>query len=533
MKPTRRQILKMGLGATQLGLLARYGLTPKRAWASQSPPTKLLTIYMAGGWMPAYFFCPLSDAQVQSYIPAPDFWPGSRGEPLFYGPEHVPNLDGTGRAIDEDDPRFERLRIVQRWDEASLSQGQPDSYDGTAPHGWAWKEYGLHENTCAVHGIDQGTAAHFSGKISAMCGAAGSVYRAPAMHCVVANALYDRFAQSRPLGAVALGAAPVPIPLGLPPQASPVRMQSLDTLAYTLSERQDGAWAGLRGRQARPAVNYEGVVLPKTLETNPMDDYVMRRIRRLRGTTNRGTDAFYSGLHDMVSTVSDQLAKDVVSSLEATPGWEHLPHPHWVPSNWTPFGADIGRGGVASDSGTTWNDSFQLSLKLLKSDLCSAVSLDCRGLNNYFFDSHGDGHPIQFLQVRAAMDVVGRLLGEMKNTPIGAGRSLLDDTQVVIMSEFARTWPNSNNCDHWPITSVAFVGGGTHGNRQVGNYDFTGQARTTNGPNGAAIDLIDEGGDHTSRPPRSADVAHTVYNLMGISDFFIPGGSAEIVGVRS
>lgn len=531
MKPTRRELLKLGLSATQLGILSRFGLSPQPALASENPPTKLLTIYVAGGWMPAYFFCPLSDAEIQTHIPAPASAQGYRNEPLFYSPEHVPNLDGSGRALD-DDPRFQRLRIVQRWDEASLSRGEADARNGTAPHGWAWKHYNLFEDTCVVHGIDQGTAAHESGKISAMCGAAGSVYRAPAIHSVVANALYDRFASSRPLGAVALGAAPVPNPQKLPSRAAPVRIPSLNALAYTMSERVDGAWNGLRNRQLGPATGYDGVVLPTMIGTNPMDDYVLRRIRKLRGTTNRGTDAFYSAMHDMVSTVSDQLAKDIVSTLEMTPGWEYLPHPSWIPSNWTPFGADLGQG-VTSDAGGTWNDSFQLALKLLKSDLCSAVSLNCRGLGDWFFDSHGNGHPIQFLQVRATLDVVGRLLGEMKNTPTSGGSNLLRDTQVVIFSEFARTWPNSNNCDHWPITSVAFVGGATHGNRQVGNYDFSGVAANANGPNGAAIDLIDEGGDPTVRPPRSADVAHTIYHMMGINDFFIPGGSGEIIGVRS
>lgn len=531
MKPTRRDILKLGLGAAQVGLLTSFGLPSRRLWASENPPTKLLTIYVAGGWMPSYFFCPLDDAQVQSFIPAPSNAQGYRGEPLFYDSSHVPNLDGTGRAPDDGDPRHQRLRIVQRWDEARLSQGQADGRDGTAPHGWSWRYNNLHEDVCVVHGIDQGTAAHESGKISAMCGAAGSRYRAPAMHSVVANALYERFADTRPLGAVALGVAPVPDPLSLPAPASPIQLQSLGSLAYTLSERNDSAWAGLRGRQARPEVGYDGVVLPTMIDTNEMDEYVLRRLRRLRGTTNRGTDAFYAEMHDMVSTVSKQLSQDVVSVLEATPGWEYSDHPYWIPSNWTPFGADLG-GGVQSDAGQTWNDNFQLTLKLLKSDLCSAVSLDCRGVGNWFFDSHGNGHPLQFLQVRATMDVVGRLLGEMKRTPTGMGRTLLDDTQVVIFSEFARTWPGSNKCDHWPVTSVAFAGGATRGNRQIGNYDFTNLALSANGPNGAPVDLIDEGGDAVVRPPRSADVVHTVYHMMGIEEFFVPGGSGNIVGVR-
>ncbi|MBL4637057.1 MAG: DUF1501 domain-containing protein [Kofleriaceae bacterium] len=120
----------------------------------------------------------------------------------------------------------------------------------------------------------------------------------------------------------------------------------------------------------------------------------------------------------------------------------------------------------------------------------------------------------------------------MKATPAPNGNgTLLDDTLVMVFSEFSRTWPNSGTCDHWPITSTVFAGGGITGNRMIGGYDFSGMAANTTGPRGAAVDVIEEGGDAANRAPRSADIVHTALKILGIDDFFIPGGSAEIVGV--
>jgi hypothetical protein len=132
--------------------------------------------------------------------------------------------------------------------------------------------------------------------------------------------------------------------------------------------------------------------------------------------------------------------------------------------------------------------------------------------------------------VRATLDMIGRFLGEMKATPTSSGRSLLDDTMVLLISDFSRTWPRSNTCDHWPMTSVALIGGGITPNRAVGGYDTSGDL-TVAGFNGLPIEL-EENGQVVTRPPRSGDVIHTALSAMGISKFFIPGGSGNALGIR-
>jgi hypothetical protein len=119
----------------------------------------------------------------------------------------------------------------------------------------------------------------------------------------------------------------------------------------------------------------------------------------------------------------------------------------------------------------------------------------------------------------------------MKNTPsTESSGSLLDETLVLIVSEFSRTWPRSNSCDHWPATSVAFVGGGVTPNRMIGRYRIApGAAVSSAGFVGEDVAFS----DGSRRQPRSADVVHTALRIMGIQDFFIPGGSSEITGVRA
>jgi uncharacterized protein (DUF1501 family) len=152
-----------------------------------------------------------------------------------------------------------------------------------------------------------------------------------------------------------------------------------------------------------------------------------------------------------------------------------------------------------------------------------------------YWDTHGGGHDVQSVQMRAVLDVVGRLLNEMATIPLADGRTMLDDTLVVMLSDFARTWPKSGTCDHWPITSVVFAGANVKGNRMVGGYDFTGLSEGTHGPNGAGADLLDEDGNPMRRPLISADVAFTALHAFGIAgpDAFIGGGPGEIVGVLS
>jgi len=67
---------------------------------------------------------------------------------------------------------------------------------------------------------------------------------------------------------------------------------------------------------------------------------------------------------------------------------------------------------------------------------------------------------VQFAQVRATFDIVGRLLGEMKATPgAKAGKTLLDETLwcsfPISRAPGRRGGPTSDNWPHTPSSSRA------------------------------------------------------------------------------
>jgi hypothetical protein len=263
---------------------------------------------------------------------------------------------------------------------------------------------------------------------------------------------------------------------------------------------------------------------------------VLKALRAQRGRSTPGTDAIYEQLHDTYRGVSRALAKDVVTVLQNTKGVEYLVDP--VP--WKPTGTSTNFGFLLNTSGGSahgWDSEFDLALRLLKSDLTTAVTLHAGGDANFNFDTHSgaDASATHINYLRGTFEVLGQLFLEMMLTPAPGqpGRTLLDDTLVHIFSDFGRTTSGGGGTDHHPATSVILVGGGVHGNRMIGGYDESVAAS----PLGKPVEIIDieEGASTTTmRVPTAADAAATVYRAFGLEggkDFFIPGGYGEVKGV--
>lgn len=541
MRTSRRSFLQASAAVASGLVTARLGFEPRLARAAGGPK-KLLTIYVPGGWMPSYFFVPLSKGGVTKLMAST---PGqipliANTAPGGFTPSMVRALaDGSDIDPGPNAPT-QPLRVPQMWDEVSLAAGQKDSRKEnplseqkglpTRPHGWAWKHYKLWEQCVVVHGVDQQTAAHESGVISMMSGAAGPNYRAPALHSVVASHFFGATSAQRAVPCVSVGKAPVPNAYTLPAVAAATSVSSLDSLANLLSDRSDYQWKGLRERAARDAYDYAGQATG-TIDATLLEAYALEAARRHRGTTNEATDALFQRLHDGLGDVSKLVARDVVSLLEKTKGLDHLltDRPYWASGAADrPFVVDQ----FGYDVDDVWKNSFDLALRFLKSDLSSSVALSCPGPGEFFFDTHGAPAGEHFVKLWPTMEVIGRLLGEMKNSPGTSGSgTLLDETLVVVWSEFARTWPHAG--DHWPTTSVIFAGGGVASDRMIGGYDEVafgpGQS-----PTGLPVGLLDEGGDKMTRVPNSGDVVYTALRALDIPPdaFFIPGGPGEILGVR-
>ena len=516
MKLSRRSLFLASLGVSQLALLDRFGLGGvARATTPGKGPTKLLTIYVPGGWMPTFLWCPFTKAQISKHITALAGGAG-KGEPGYFSADQVITpRDGQSSFDPAPGAVSQPIRIPRQWDPSNPAAGGRNT--GFTPHGYSWVKNQLWQNMCVVHGVDQGTAAHESAMVSAMCGAAGSEYRAPAMHAVVADALYDKYRDARILPCVSIGAGPYPNRLELPGRSAAMLLQGTDSLRTFVSDKNDVAWGGLRDRQKTPRVAFDGTANGTTLDTTATDDYVLAATRGLRGKSSAGTDAFLQNIYEGYAGVSTLVARDVVTLLEKTPSID--------PAGWY---VDLG-GGNATEGGSAWVPQLDLAMRLLRSDVTSAISIECRGPGGFFFDTHGDTFGDHLAMLRGVNEAIGRFLGVMKNTPGTSGGTLLDETLVVIFSEFSRGFGNN---DHWPHTSVVFAGGGVTPDLMVGNYDMEPKSAGESAA-GLPVDLVDETGTHIKRPPKSADIVTTALKILGVDKFFIPGGYGEIQGVRA
>lgn len=523
---SRRHLLKATLGATQLALLAKVG-GPKAARAQTfDGPDKLLTLFLGGGWQSPWSFIPMSAQQIATSIPPPIT---TLGEPIWFSASQVVNLDGTSGAGGAIPP----LRVARLWDQAALAAGMPDPRTGgqTSPNGWSWVQHQLWNNAMVVHGVDQRTVAHVGGQVSALTGIASSEFKSPSLQAWAADGLFSRF-PDRPLPSVWIS-GPAPELVGLRPEAAPANITRVSDIQFLYSNRLSRPWTNLKAADvgaALPPRAFDGAALDGGFVLNPIEDRVARRLRSYRGAVNPASENVLQQLHDGLSGVSKVLARDVTSIVQATRGIEHTPRPFWAGAGTGHFAVDVPA--FNSDGGGTWNADFDLALRLLKSNICTSVAVGARAPANQSWDNgHAEGHRSQFVQVRAIFEVIGRLLGEMKATPgQKAGKSLLDETLVVVLSDFARTWPNSGpTSDHWAANSVIFAGGGIETNRMLGGYDIVDPKAV--GYDGTPLQVREDTGVVT-RVPRSADIVTTALAVLGVTGVRISGGNGEILGVR-
>lgn len=527
MKLSRRNLFQAALGAAQVGLLARYGFPAASAQVGRNRPTKLLAIWLDGGLHWETYFSPMTRAGINKYIPLPT------GGYLPWGfvPEQVENYDRS--PVDLDSPGVVRkLRgpVAWNWDNPKDTSGIHPGSQGQhryRPYGYAWAnpKYKLYEKTALLVGADQGTAAHQSGIIASMSGIAGATFRAPAVHGVIANAMYKRF-PDRAIPSVNLG-GPLPRALGLPTVANPTVLASAASVEPTLSDKRESTWKGLRTRQDLPDVAYDGASLSGTVPSTAVDAALLEAVRKERGISSAGSDAMMEQLYDTYKGASRTIRRDILSVLGTTPQWEYLKNDADYPVDWN---ACIGLADSCGSSASMGPYGF--ALQLLKSDLVTSVNMRATSISNASFDTHSaTGVMMHTNYMRIAMEAVGRMCLEMSLTPSKSdpSRTLLDETLVYVYSDFGRTFPKRGS-DHHPATCALLVGGGIQGNQMVGGYD----ERMDGSPMGLPVTLVEEGGERATRMPRSQDIAATVLHAFGLEpgkDFFIPGGFGIYDGV--
>ena len=355
-----------------------------------------------------------------------------------------------------------------------------------------------------------------------MCGVAGSSFRAPSVQAVIANYLATFF-PDRPVPNATLGGT-APSATGLPALANPYSLTSLALVESTVSDRRDGAWAGLRTRSDVDAVAFDGEALGEKWPLTVTDRAALEATRKLRGRSTTGTDNELRQLYETYAGVSKTIARDVLTKLEATTGFEFIDQdPLYAGGAFNT--ACIGSADVCGPVRS--GGPFDFALRLLKSDLVTSLNLRATSIANSSFDVHfSGGARAQTSHLRIALEAIGQLLIEMSLTPAPSGQgTLLDETLVYIYSDFGRTFAHSgeDGTDHHPATCGLLVGGGINGNQMLGGYDES----ASGSPLGAPVKLVEESGETATRPPTSQDIAATVISAFGLEagkDFFIPGG---------
>lgn len=530
MKTSRRNLLLAGLGAAQVALLERF--TGRSAFAGPTPtgPTKLLCIWIDGGCNWEHFFTPLSANGIDKFIQPPD---GGQ-HPFGYSKEMIRNFDGT--AADLQDPSTTRkLRGPVSWNDANPADTTgSNTLSGGAqtyrPWGYSWMDpkFKLHEKACLLVGADQGTASHASGIVASMSGVAGSSFRSPSVQAVIANYMATFF-PDRPVPNATLGGT-LPSALGLPSLATPYSLSSLTLVESTISDRRNSAWDGLRDRKMLETPNFDGSTPGQTLPLTLTDTALLEAIRARRGISTKGTDALYQQLYETYGGISKTIARDVLTQLDATKGFEVLNMDPMYSAG--PFKtACIGSADICGP--VLSGGPYDFALRLLKSDLVTSLTLRTSSIANTAFDVHfSGGARAQTSHLRIAFEAIGQMLNEMSVTQAKSGNgTLLDETLVYIYSDFGRTFARSgqDGTDHHPATCGLLVGGGIKGNQMLGGYDEAAMGS----PLGAPVNIIEESGEAVLRPPTSQDIAATVIRAFGLQagkDFFIPGGYGEFAG---
>lgn len=102
---------------------------------------------------------------------------------------------------------------------------------------------------------------------------------------------------------------------------------------------------------------------------------------------------------------------------------------------------------------------------------------------------------------------LGNLIGDLAALPGSDGRTLLDETLIVVKGEFGRTVGNITGAqgrDHYFVHSALLAGGGVRGGQVLG--------KTT--PDGAFVEIP---GWSEERPVYAEDISATIYSALGIN----------------
>ena len=518
MKPiTRRTMLKASLGASQLALLGRLGLGDLRAEIPENGPTRLLTLFMPGGVRFYEQFVPIPDANIALQFQKRQMY---GAEPVYFSADDLITLPG-------DSGNFQPLRMSKTWKDNDPGDRSDHHF---SPIGYSWLD--LASTTAVVHGVGYGTVAHPAGIISATCGIPGSTYAAPSVGSNVANYLYSKFQDSRPIPYVmanSQGGRSNPKVGSLPASYGPLSLTNTNILKQGFSDKTP-RW---KDCDARIETEFTDLIKgdKNFLPTTNVDAYLLKRFERFAKKARQPERSLLAQLYDGTASVSKTLAADLVAAVEKA-----VPVENPLPDHLRNYGAFSSRTGGYAQFGVQMENDINWLLKILKSNITSVVYA---GFKDHNYDSHQAASlPMAYNFLRAQMEVFAQLMSEMKKTPSPdmPGRSLYDDTIIVIYSDFARTWGLPGTDDHNHQGAFVISGGAIKGNRQIGNYELPADKMFVGSAPSVPMAIQDEGLGRSMRPALTKDMITTIYDLFGMKygkDYFMPGTHGVIQGLRA
>jgi hypothetical protein len=164
---------------------------------------------------------------------------------------------------------------------------------------------------------------------------------------------------------------------------------------------------------------------------------------------------------------------------------------------------NVGQGDYTRYGGTKFAAELILAKQLISADRGT------RFVQTTFigWDDHNELYTNLAPRAAAFDNAFAAFLGDLASAPgSSAGKTLLDETLVVVYAEFGRTLGPLNaqkGRDHHQRMSVVFAGGGVQGKRIIGQTNALGDAAT-------------DYGWSANRDIRPEDVASTIYSALGI-----------------
>ena len=154
-----------------------------------------------------------------------------------------------------------------------------------------------------------------------------------------------------------------------------------------------------------------------------------------------------------------------------------------------------------------FGDSLIIARNLIASNRGARFIQVTQGGWDHHDNIYGGAGVTIYSQTRILDNALGPLLTDLAATPgVGPGKSLLDETLVVVLGEFGRTvgaLSANGGRDHYLRMSAAMFGGGVRGGRVIGVTDERG-------------DRAKEFGWSGNRDVRPEDITATMYSALGI-----------------